>query len=207
MNAPKIKQDELIAELSRVNLIPNFLIVKALNQAIKSHYKQKRDDGASYLEQHIFPVTKSIIEFCDDSAIIPSPELIAGALLHDTLEDDDGLTDEDFLRSFGQGVYDIVKPLSKPDYQLYHGETKKDKKKVLNKEYYVILESAPDESKIIKLADRLNNLLCLHLSPKKGKLDFYIEDTEEFYLTFAEKVSRYYYERIIAVIEKLKSEK
>jgi len=207
MDAPNVTQDELIAELSRRNLIPNFLVVKALNQSIRSHYGQKRDDGASYLEQHIFPITKSIIEYCDELGTLPTPELIAGALLHDTLEDDEELTDEDFFASFGEDLFEIVKPLSKPDYNSYPGETKKEKKKALNKEYYAIIESAPNESKIIKLADRLNNLLCIHLSPKQGKMDFYIEETEEFYLPFAKKLSEYYYDMIKPVIENLKSGK
>ena len=205
MDAPNVTQDELIAELSRRNLIPNFLIVKALNQAIRSHYSQKRDDGASYLGQHVFPVTKSIIEYCDESGISATPELIAGALLHDTLEDDEDLTDEDFLASFGETVFGIVKPLSKTDYKSYPGETKEEKKKALNKEYYPEIESAPNESKIIKLADRLNNLSCIHLSPKQGKMDFYIEETKEFYLPFAEKVSEYFYDRIKSAIENLGS--
>jgi guanosine-3',5'-bis(diphosphate) 3'-pyrophosphohydrolase len=205
MGEPKTSQEELIAELAKRNLIPNFLIVKALSQSIKSHSTQKRDDGASYLEQHIFPVTMSVIDYCHASGKPATPELIAGALLHDTLEDDNKLIDEEFLKLFGDKVYSIVKPLSKSDYSLYPGETKKEKKTSLNREYYKILESAPEESKIIKLADRLNNILCIHLSPKSGKMDFCVEETEEYYLPFAEKISAYYYDRIKTQIDKLKS--
>ena len=205
MEIPKTTRSELLWELSSLGLNSSILVTKALEQAYSSHNTQQRDDGSSYLEQHVYAVTSSVMKYCEKMQRAITPELIAGALLHDALEDDDALTDEQFKQHFGDKVYAIVKPLSKPDYRKYPGKTKQDKKYALNRDYIMGLERAPDESQMIKLADRLNNISCIHLSPKPGKIDFYIEETEEFYLPFAKKVSEYYYSMIKRRIDALKS--
>jgi (p)ppGpp synthase/HD superfamily hydrolase len=205
MKTPKTTRSELLSKLSSLGLGSDSLVAKALEQAFLSHSAQQRDDGASYLEQHVYAVTASIIEYCEKMQRVATPELIAGVLLHDALEDDDALTDDQFRQQFGNRVYEIVKPLSKPDYRKYPGRTKEDKKYALDRDYFVGLECAPEESRIIKLADRLNNISCIHLSPKRGKMDFYIKETEEFYLPFAKKVSEYYYSMIKGRVDMLKT--
>ncbi|MFC1712776.1 HD domain-containing protein [Candidatus Poribacteria bacterium] len=205
MNIPHNTKDELLSELSVLTLDSDLLIRKALDQAFLSHHAQERDDGSSYLEQHIYPVALSVIKYCQAVQKRVTSELAAGALLHDVLEDDDEMTDERFRQEFGEKVFSIVSSLTKPDYREYPGDTKVDKKHVVNREYFEKLEGAPAESQVIKLADRLNNISCIHLSPKAGKLEFYVEETETFYLPFAEKVSKYYYSRIRERIEKLRA--
>jgi GTP pyrophosphokinase len=196
MKVPNTTESELLKELSALALDSNVLVRKALDQAIKSHHAQTRDDGASYLEQHVYSVALSVIGYCRTARKKVTPELVAGALLHDVLEDDADMTDEQFRDEFGEKIFSIVKPLSKPDYRGYPGETKEDKKYALNLDYFASLGEAPEEPRIIKLADRLNNILCIHLSPKPGKMEFYIKETEEFYMPFAREVSEYYYDMI-----------
>ena len=205
MEVPNITRIQLLSRLSESGLDSNNLVRKALDQAFRSHHTQERDDGSSYLEQHVYAVTASIIEYRKNAQKQVTPELIAGALLHDVLEDDEKVTDDQFKLDFGDRIFSIVKPLSKKDYRKYPGETKRDMKYALNRDYFAGLERAPNEAKIIKLADRLNNIMCIHLSPKQGKLDFYIEETEKFYLPFAEKVSPYYYSKIEEQIDMLKA--
>jgi (p)ppGpp synthase/HD superfamily hydrolase len=207
MKVPNTTENELLAELSALALDSNILVRKALAQAFKSHHAQTRDDGASYLEQHVYSVTLSVIRYYRTSQKQVTTELVAGALLHDVLEDDADMTDEQFRKEFGEKVFSIVKPLSKPDYREYPGNTKEDKKYALNLDYFASLRGAPEESRIIKLADRLNNILCIHLSPKLGKMKFYVKETEEFYMPFAEEVSEYYYNIIDKRIEELRARK
>lgn len=205
MKVPNTTESELLTELSAVALDSNALVRKALDQAFKSHHAQTRDDGASYLEQHVYSVALSVIGYCRTARKQVTAELVAGALLHDVLEDDTDMTDEQFREEFGEKAFSIVKPLSKPNYRGYPGDTKEDKKYALNLDYFAGLRSAPEESRIIKLADRLNNILCIHLSPKPGKMEFYVKETEAFYLPFAAEVSEYYYNRIKRRIEELKA--
>ncbi len=204
MKVPNTTESQLLTELSALALDSNALVRKALAQAFRSHHAQARDDGASYLEQHVYSVTLSVIRYCGTVQRQVTAELVAGALLHDVLEDDADMTDEQFREEFGEKVFSIVKPLSKPDYREYPGETKEHKKYALNLDYFASLRKSPEESRIIKLADRLNNILCIHLSPKPGKMDFYIKETEDFYMPFAEEVSEYYYNMIEKRIEELK---
>ncbi len=204
MKVPNTTESELLKELSALALDSNALVRKALAQAFKSHHAQTRDDGASYLEQHVYSVTLSVIRYCGTVQRQVTAELVAGALLHDVLEDDADMTDEQFKEEFGEKVFSIVKPLSKPDYREYPGETKEDKKYALNLDYFASLGKSSEESRIIKLADRLNNILCIHLSPKPGKMEFYVKETEAFYMPFAREVSEHYYEMIEKRIEELK---
>ncbi len=205
MKVPSTTESELLKELSALALGSTPLVRKAVAQAFKSHHAQPRDDGASYLEQHVYSVTLSVIRYCGTAQRQVTAELVAGALLHDVLEDDTDMTDEQFRKEFGARIFSIVKPLSKPDYREFPGDTKEDKKYALNLDYFASLREAPEESRIIKLADRLNNILCIHLSPKPGKMEFYIRETEEFYMPFAEEVSEYYYNRIQRRIEELRT--
>lgn len=205
MRVPNTTESQLLTELSALALDSNALVRKALAQAFRSHHAQTRDDGASYLEQHVYSVTLSVIGYCRTARKQVTAELVAGALLHDVLEDDADMTDEQFREELGEKVFSIVKPLSKPDYMGYPGDTKEDKKYALNLDYFARLRSAPEESRIIKLADRLNNILCIHLSPKPGKMEFYVKETEEFYMPFAEEVSEYYYNMIDKRITELKA--
>ena len=204
MKIPNTTESELLTELFALALDSNALVRKALAQAFKSHHAQTRDDGASYLKQHVYSVTLSVMRYCGTAQRQVTAELVAGALLHDVLEDDTDMTDEQFRKEFGEKVFSIVKPLSKPDYREYPGDTKEDKKYALNLDYFASLRKAPEESRIIKLADRLNNILCIHLSPKPGKMEFYVKETEEFYMPFAREVSEYYYNRIKRRIEELR---
>ena len=201
MDPPHVTLDELTDRLVVIGLGSNKLVLKSIEQAKKSHGNQKRDQGTSYLEEHIYPVTLDVINYAMSNLIRLSPELVASALLHDTLEDDSDLTENAFRRKFGEKVYSIVKPLTKPDYKLYPGITKEEKKMALNASYFAILKKAHQEAKIIKLADRLNNLSGIHLSPQPGKMEFYIEETKVFYLSFAKEVSPAYFERIKAKVE------
>ena len=205
MKIPNTTESELLTELSALALDSNALVRKALAQAFKSHHAQTRDDGASYLEQHVYSVTLSVIRYYGTSQKQVTVELVAGALLHDVLEDDTDMTDEQFREEFGERIFSIVKPLSKPDYREYPGDTKEDKKYALNLDYFARLRRAPEESRIIKLADRLNNILCIHLSPKPGKMEFYVKETEVFYMPFAEEVSDHYYNRIKNRVRELRA--
>ncbi|MDO8656919.1 MAG: HD domain-containing protein [Nanoarchaeota archaeon] len=206
LTLPHATKEDLYQTLTTIHLGSDPLLFKALQQAESSHESQRRDDGNNYLTQHIYPVAIEVIHYYQTKSGEERlrPETIAGALLHDVLEDDENMSDTKFREKFGEEVYRLVKPLSKPDYRTYRGASKRDQKIAMNLEYRKIIQLAPHESKIIKFADRYKNICSVHASPKPGKIEDYIRDTEEFYLPLAKEECVYFYERIKARIEILK---
>lgn len=207
MEDRKISLEELTKKLSEHDLDKHPLVQKALAQAEESHKDMIRDEGSGYLEHHIYPVTFGVMEYYQKTGKKITPELIAASLLHDSLEDDSLLTEDFFVREFGNEVFQIVKPLSKGDYRDYLGKDKREKKHALNKEYILGLESAPIEAIHIKLEDRCNNISSIHHSPKEGKVEYYIEETELFYIPLAEKHSASHYKRLKELVEIQKNRK
>jgi len=193
---------DLIGYLEYFNLKDNRLINSSLEQSMNSHEYQERDGGESYLEQHIYPITIDVMLHYDKEI---TPEIVSAALLHDVLEDDKSVDVNYFTNQFGSEVYSIVKPLTKSEWRSFPGNSKSEKKHALNLEYFKELNESSDASKIIKLADRWNNIQCIHLAPDKDKLNYYIAETKEFYLPFAKENSTSYYEKISNRVEQLES--
>lgn len=206
MQNPQKNLNNLMEKLWEHHLEKNPLINDAIHQALMSHREQKRDSGNDYLLEHIYPVTIDVMEYDEYLGRDVNMWLVAGALLHDALEDDETLSDQKFYDLFGRSMYSIVKPLTKDDYKDYPGKTKYDKKMALTKDYLHGIQRAPEESIIIKLADRLNNLSCLPLSSKTEKNRFYMKETEEFYLPFAKRNSTYYHNRMKDVFDNIRTQ-
>ncbi len=200
MAIPFISEKYLLKVLGDLHLdTPE--ILKALTQAKSSHFGKKRDDGADYLTQHIYPIVKSIIEYCLQEKRNITEELIIGGLLHDALEDDPRFTKGKLRRNFGRNAAIIVKFLTKDSWKKYSGKSKWERKMVLTQSYLTKMEGAPEEARIIKLADRLNNLSCIHLSPNAEKRKYYLTETEELYLPFAKRHSTYFYFKLKCKLE------
>ncbi len=184
---PFMSYEDITDKLRQANLFNSDLVIKALNQSMITHTYQSRDDCKGCLEQHIYPVVSSVIDYYRQSSFDISPEAIAGAFLHDVLEDDKSMTDEKFIEKYGIDVYTIVKPITRGEYRSYPGETKYEKKLSMDKEYIPGLANHRIETLVIKAADRLNNVECVHKSSDEKKA-FYIQETREFYLPLFESM-------------------
>lgn len=120
------------------------LWMKAASFAAHKHRHQIRRDGKTPFIAHPFRVAmivRDLFEMGDE-------EVIAAALLHDTIEDT--ATDYDDVKDiFGERVADIVSALTKdmrlPDVRREH-------------EYDRQLADGPWEAKLIKLADVFDNI-------------------------------------------------
>ncbi|WLR57670.1 HD domain-containing protein [Mesobacillus subterraneus] len=78
-----------------------------------------------------------------------SDEMVAGGILHDTVEDTD-LTMEDIEQEFGKAVAVIVKGCSEPDKSLTWEE---------RKEHTIeFLRTASEEIRVVACADKLHNV-------------------------------------------------
>ncbi len=198
MKSPYLSKDGLIKKLVEIELYPNKLIEGAFEEAYNTHFLQRRDDGTPYLEQHIYPVTLSVVEFLKDiKKMEVRKDVVAAALLHDTLEDSLSIYDEEFIEAFGHGVYNLVKPLSKPKKRGYspkrigfREELRLDIKKV-NEWPYI--------SKVIKIHDRINNLSCCSITITKELRKKYIKqliETKILYLPVSKEISRHLYDEL-----------
>ena len=201
MDFPTVTLEELVAKLHEHDLSSNDLVQTALAKVKEFYVNDERRNKDPVLEGHLYPVAMYVIEhqeFIHQRAI---PELVAGALTHDLIEDK--IHDQLFISIFGEVLYGIVKPVTKP-WRRYIGradEEYREWRRACNREDFNALEIAPQESKLIKLADRLHNMYCID---KPKRISQYIEQAKEFYLPFAQRFSQYFHVRIKQRTEELK---
>ncbi len=128
------------------------LIVKAFDFAAKKHRDQRRKDHAAspYINHPI-----SLVSILVNEAGISDENVIAAAVLHDTIEDTD-TTPEEIERHFGPKIRSIVEEVT-DNRSLPRAERKA-----------LQIQHAPHLSKeaaMVKLADKIANLRDLHCSP------------------------------------------
>jgi (p)ppGpp synthase/HD superfamily hydrolase len=121
------------------------LVESALAFAAQAHREQvRKGSGIPYI---VHPVGVMLLLM---QAGEHDPELLAAALLHDTLEDA-GVTEEVLRRAFGERVAGIVSGASEPYARDELWETRKQH----TVEY---LPGAPREVQLVAAADKLHNL-------------------------------------------------
>ncbi|WP_448874645.1 RelA/SpoT family protein [Desulfobulbus propionicus] len=129
----------------------------ALDFAFTAHGNQWRRSGDPYI-MHPCSVARILTEELD----IRNPEILAAALLHDTVEDVEEVTDEVIREKFGPNVEAIVDGCTKVTH--YSGDRQTFKKMVHRKIFSGA--AAKLEVMIVKLADRLHNLRTLSSMPR-----------------------------------------
>jgi len=127
-------------------------IAKAVNFATMKHLGQKDDDGNDYYMSHLHPVMLHIHLLTKDC------EVIAAAVLHDTLEDTD-TSYEELEKEFGKRVADLVNEVTHEGEADNHGF------------YFPRLKSK--EAILIKLIDRASNI---------SRMDAWSEERQAHYL-------------------------
>ena len=149
-------------------------VLSAWEMASNVHQFQQRNDGTPYF-WHPTRVARIIVSELD----IYDTDLIAGALLHDVLEDSDILTPEVISYNFGHRVAYIVETLTK-QIGIKDGPLRQK----VDQEYIERLKRSSDDCKIVKLADRLDNLRCIQFNLKRNPLR-YIKETIDYYVPMA----------------------
>ncbi len=121
------------------------LLARAISYAGAQHQGQMRKDGKTPYFAH--PVR--VMTIAAQVLGVTDPEVLAAAVLHDTVEDTD--TDRDDIASrFGERVAGIVIHLTK-DKRLPEAE-REDR-------YFASLTTAPTEVKLCKVSDTIDNLI------------------------------------------------
>lgn len=128
------------------------LINRARVFAQAAHEGQKDDDGNDYFTAHLCHAAR-IVE-----AAGGSHEMVAAALLHDTLEDTKTTYDE-LVAEFGADVANLVREMTHEGQKDSYGH------------YFPNLTSR--DAIVIKLADRMSNLL---------RMDSWSEERQKQYL-------------------------
>ena len=146
-------------------------VLEAALFAAEKHAQQKRKGlgGEPYIN-HLIEVAALVAGSISE----PDADVVAAALLHDTIEDT-ATTKEELIRRFGSDVADLVAEVT-DDKTLPKQERKR-----------LQVENAPKKSKraqIIKLADKISNLRSILYSPPA---DWNYERKKE-YFAWAQRV-------------------
>lgn len=150
------------------------LIEKAYNAAKDAFRDKEREEGGRYFE-HLRATALILIDYLRVRDYI----LIIVALLHDIVEDNPSWTIERVRLEFGDEVALLLDYCSKPSENDY---SKEEGLRV----YHARFEYAPRNFFLIKLSDRLHNMLTIwKCTPEK--ITRKIEETRRHYLPYAEK--------------------
>jgi (p)ppGpp synthase/HD superfamily hydrolase len=226
LNIPRVSKQEFLAFLqdeAKVRL--DDYIEGAVEVAEEVHSGLMREDGTSpFLETHTWPVTIDVVRhYRSVNRNITSVE-IGTAILHDVMEDDERILNlyesksygfEAYLAyRFGSRVHDIATKLKIKPLENYLGANDMERQLERFLEYCDILCDAEYDVKVIKLADRLNNMLFIRHVPGHDKIRRYMREAEDFYIAYTmlpPKMRQFYqsmrstYEelRILSSIQKL----
>ncbi|KAI4355427.1 hypothetical protein L6164_004203 [Bauhinia variegata] len=149
-------------------------VIKAFYEAEKAHRGQMRASGDPYL-QH-----------CVETAVLlaligANSTVVAAGLLHDTL-DDSFLTYDYIFGAFGAGVADLVEGVSKLSHlsKLARDNNTACKSAEADRLHTMFLAMADARAVLIKLADRLHNMMTLDALPVAKQQRFAKETLEIF---------------------------
>lgn len=151
-------------------------VLSAWDMAQNVHQFQQRNDGTPYF-WHPTRVARILL----DELSITDADLLCAALLHDVLEDSDILTPEVIAYNFGDYVGYMVTALTK-EIGIKDGPLRQK----IDQEYIDRLRGSSEDCRLIKLADRLDNLRCLQFNLKRNPYK-YVKETIDHYVPMAEE--------------------
>ncbi|XP_076901097.1 putative GTP diphosphokinase RSH3, chloroplastic [Bidens hawaiensis] len=167
-------KDLLLNAQSKHKIFNDSLVVKAFYEAEKAHRGQMRASGDPYL-QH-----------CVETAVLlatigVNATVVAAGILHDTL-DDSFMSYDYILQTFGAGVADLVEGVSKLSHlsKLARESNTANRTMEADRLHTMFLAMADARAVLIKLADRLHNMMTLEALPLSKKQRFAKETMEIF---------------------------
>ena len=217
MDVERIDKTKLISVIeNEAKLQIDSFIESAIELAEEVHAGVKREDGKSpFLETHIWPVTVDVIRHYKMANKPLTTLQIVSSILHDVMEDNEKILDlytsksygfdAYFVHRFGDYVYNVANALKTKPLELYQFETD-DPESERFRQYCASLANSEYDVKIIKLADRLNNMRFIAQIPENEKIKRYIREAEDFYLAYTIIPPRIddYYSKIRESYEDLK---
>lgn len=201
-NQDFLKREELEKFLVQNGIRIDDYVITAMDVSTEIHEGIKREDNQSpFLETHIWPVTRDVVKhYMTANRNITGVEIVS-SILHDVMEDNDRILDlyktkeygfDAYLKyRFGIRVYEICIDLKIKPLENYLGDDEKQRQLARFHDYSKILSSGDYDIKVIKLADRANNMRFIsNISKLEGnlvinKIKRYLREAEDFYLSFA----------------------
>ena len=156
------------------------LVEKAWKFAEKAHAGQVRKSGEPYFT-HPCLVASILTDLMID------PPTIAAGLLHDTVEDCEGVTPEIIRAEFGQEVADLVDGVTKLN-KLDFANREEAQAESLRK--MILAMSRDIRVVLIKLADRLHNMRTLKYQPEDRRIAI-ARETLDIYAPLAHRLGVY----------------
>lgn len=155
---------------------PRFKSIERAYDVAKDAFRGKfRDNCEERYFEHLRAVALILVEYLR----VKDHELIIAALIHDIVEDIPYWTIERVRLEFGDRVAYLVDYMSKPALKNYTSKV------LRNRAYHDRFAFAPREFFLLKLADRLHNVITLAgCAPEKRRRK--IEETKLHYLPYAE---------------------
>lgn len=187
--------------LDNLNILPGKgkeFVIKAYKVAERYHRGQERDEGGPYII-HCLRITNNLIE----KLSIRKKEVLAAALLHDTIEDTK-LTLNKVEKIFGRKVARLVANLTRE----HKGNTEGNKyQRKLRKHKEIIRRDK--NTRAIKTLDYLDNVRSWALIPRnhpsRGKFKRWFKEAKATYIPLAETVNRKIADEMMKALEKVKS--
>ena len=197
MTIESLSKDELLSYIENEAKIKiDSLIEGAVETAEEVHSGIKREDEASsFLETHIWPITMELVKHYQTTNRLLTSLQISSAILHDIMEDNDRILDlyaskaygfdAYFKHRFGDYVYDTAMTLKTKPLENYPGSNDEEKKQERFIDYCHTLVNSEYDVKVIKLADRINNMNFISTVQGHDKTKRYLREAEDFYLAYS----------------------
>lgn len=195
----------LLLSIEQFRVLDKVMLAKALTLAEETHARETRrptkdsqNQGAPYI---VHPMRVALI--ITEELELREPIAVAAALLHDTVESSKGKVSIALIEEmFGRPIAMMVAILTKP---AMHNASQAEKEQKL-KIYHERIVQASVETKLVKLADRLDNVRDAANILDKGFQLRYLEQTRDFYLPIADNCDSYLYDELAIACEKLEHE-
>ena len=189
-------RDDLISTIeNEAKMKVDSFVEGAIAMAEEVHAGVKREDNtSSFLETHIWPVTINVIRHYLSANKLLTTLQIVSAISHDVMEDDEKILDSYasksygfdayFTHRFGDYVYNVATTLKVKPLSNFEGATDEEQQTERFHDYCNTLSKSEYDVKVIKLADRLNNMRFITKVPYHDKVKRYLREAEDFYMAF-----------------------
>lgn len=197
---------KLLKAIEHFDVMDKVMLGQALSLAEETHAGQTRRPGRLPSQQkvpfivHPIRVALVIMQELD----LQEPIAVAAALLHDTVELSGGRVSISYLEEhFSQPVAMMVSILTRPQVKESMSQAEKDQRMNI---YRGRLVNASVESRLVVLADRLDNTREAVELLDKGFQQKYLAETRGFYLPLAENTDAFLSEQLQKACDKLEEQ-
>lgn len=170
----KFMIDSLVEMVEKYDITAKDMIYRAYEYANRVHGNQRRKNGELYIH-HPLEVAFILADVEADC------DTICACLLHDVIEDGDGIKKEDLEREFNSTIATLTDGVTKMPIYLF--SNKKEQNAANYRKLIMGVEVDP-RIILIKLADRLHNMRTLLYLPRNKQIENAIE-TLELYVPLA----------------------